>query len=489
LSVNRRNARVSGWGWSLSTQLLSAVAAGVGLAVAATVITPTALFVLCVGAVVAGLILRRPEHGALAVVCLTLIVPRDILFGPGVPIGGGALKVTDVLVGLTLASWLVHRAVDPAARRLPSRLTRSLVLAVLAVVAFGVLTGVERGNPLQLALTDLRPFLSLALVFPLIARIRTVGGVRDAVGILLGASLVGSAWIIGLYVTGSGSEATFSSGSLRITEVTFLGPMLGSIWAIILLPHVRRIGHRVAVVLVAGISLTALFFTLQRGAWLALFVGIMAAAALMTPRRRARLLAGLAMVAAIGAVGVTAFNAASSAAVANPFESGLQRLQSVGAYSVDVSALHREAESAEAVRQIRHHPLTGLGMGGSISFYSPMYNSSTGQPGLLVTTQYLHNSYTWISIKTGLVGLLALVTLVLTTVARGILVARRSGPSGADRVLAMGFVATLGALVAASFTGPHLTSDPVVPYIALVIAGIDVLWLTGRRVPRQEDVL
>ena len=43
------------------------------------------------------------------------------------------------------------------------------------------------------------------------------------------------------------------------------------------------------------------------------------------------------------------------------------------------------------------------------------------------------------------------------------------------RIGALGCVSSLGALAVVSLTGPHLTSDLSMPYIAAVIAGVETL--------------
>src|SRR5262249_14665686 len=148
---------------------------------------------------------------------------------------------------------------------------------------------------------------------------------------VLAACGVGSAWIIVLYLRGEGSSATFTSGAIRITDVTFLPAMLGSIWALVLLPHCRSRLERACVALLAVVSLTGLFFTLQRGAWLAFLLGSIVAAILMTPARRARLVVAAVVVGGGLVAAILVFNAFSAARVDNPLADGLERLQSVQA--------------------------------------------------------------------------------------------------------------------------------------------------------------
>jgi len=454
--------------------VLLGVVGGLGVGLLSATTSPTTVFALLVAVSVAVIVVRRPEVGALAVICLALVVPRDLLFDRGVPLGGGSLKATDLLIALTLGAWLAHRAIDLGARRLPSR---SAIILVLGLVLWGVaavMTNADRGGTLQLALTDFRPFLSLFLMFPLVAFLSDRGSLRRALEAILLAGAAGGVWISVLYLQGQGSEASFSGGALRVTEVAFVAPLIGAVWALVLLPHCRATIHRFAVGALALVCISALFFTLQRSAWLSLVAAAIIAAVLMTPRRRARLLGSLAVLLACAGFAIVGLNQVSTARVDSPLESGLQRLESVGSYQTDISALHREAETREALKQIGLHPVLGLGLGATLTFFSPLPNPATGRSGVQYTSTYLHNSYTWMAVKTGIPGLLLLVTLIGLTLLRAGRLALR-GSSQFVSVGGLGVFASLAALAVVSTAGPHLTNDLGMPYVISMVAGVECL--------------
>ena len=463
-----------GGGRRLGGLVLLGAFVGVVVGLMSARVSPAMPIAVAFAAATVIVVARRPEVGALAVVCLTLVVPRELLFERGISLGGGSLKVTDLLILLTLAAWIAHRALDRDARRLPSMAASLLVLGIVLCGVGALLTNADRGGSTQFALTDFRPFLSLLLVFPLVAFVSDQPSLRRSLGAVLLAAAAGGVWISFLFLRGEGAKASFSGGALRVTEVSFVAPMIATVWALVLLPHCRTIGQRTAVAFLAVASFSALFFTLQRAAWISLAVGGLVAAILMTPRRRARLLSSVVVILLCAGVAIVALNSVSSARVGNPLQSGLERLQSVGSYETDVSALHREAETREALRQIRIHPLTGIGLGGAITFFSPFYNPATQNPGVQYTTTYLHNSYTWMALKTGIPGLLLLVATVGFVLVRGARLAVR-GSSRFVKVGALGIVASLTSIAECSFTGPHLTSDLGVPYLAAVLAGVEVL--------------
>ena len=339
-----------GGGRRLGGLVLLGAFVGVVVGLMSARVSPAMPIAVAFAAATVIVVARRPEVGALAVVCLTLVVPRELLFERGVSLGGGSLKVTDLLILLTLAAWIAHRALDRDARRLPSMAASLLVLGIVLCGVGALLTNADRGGSTQFALTDFRPFLSLLLVFPLVAFVSDQPSLRRSLGAVLLAAAAGGVWISFLFLRGEGAKASFSGGALRVTEVSFVAPMIATVWALVLLPHCRTIGQRTAVAFLAVASFSALFFTLQRAAWISLAVGGLVAAILMTPRRRARLLSSVVVILLCAGVAIVALNSVSSARVGNPLQSGLERLQSVGSYETDVSALHREAETREALR-------------------------------------------------------------------------------------------------------------------------------------------
>ena len=69
--------------------------------------------VMMIGVMVAvsvcGAAFLRPDLGALSIIVLVAVVPRNELFAYGLPAFGGGLKITDVVLAATMAGWLVGR--------------------------------------------------------------------------------------------------------------------------------------------------------------------------------------------------------------------------------------------------------------------------------------------------------------------------------------------------------------------------------------------
>jgi O-antigen ligase len=434
------------------------------------------------GVLLLAMIVRRPELGALTILLLIAIVPRDVLFEQGIPFGGGNLKVTDLLLAATIGSWLAARTVDPGRYPLPSRPTTLLILGFLLLAVVSVVTANAMGTPRKLSLLELRPLLSYLLVFPLVSGTRSWRQLRVGILLLLGAAAISAGISIGDYAHGIGGEATFASGALRVDSATFLLPLLASVWALALLAYAPTRQLRWATLCLAAVALTGLFFTFSRGAWLALLVGGSLVVVLLRPSRRIRALGWLMPLIVVAAASVVVLNSMSTRQVANPLAAGLNRLTSIGQYRNDVSSRYRVAEWNAALEEIKERPLTGIGLGTSVRFWSPMFSPASNAYGSTFTTFYIHNSYLWFALKIGLVGAFVFFALIARVAWMAVAGFWRADDAREEMVQ----LACLGSLVAAlvlSVTGPHLNVDSATPAVAALIAGVEIARrLGGQRV-------
>ncbi len=450
---------------------LLALAAATSFALTATspILVSGALALL----LVAGVILRRPELGALLIIVLVSIVPRSVLFDRGLPLGGGNLKVTDVLLVLTLGAWIAGRSTQPARFPLPSRSVSALVLLMLAFAIVGVVTAHEMGSSFKLSLLELRPLLSYLLVFPLVSGVRSWRDFERGLTVVFVAAAASACVAIVLYVNGNGGAATFTGGALRIQSTVYLAPLIALVWAPVVIAYARSGRTRAAALGLAVLAFAGVYFTFSRGASVALIAVLPIVIVMLPPRRRRRALRWLVALLAVAVCGIVAFNAVSAHGVANPLAAGLKRFQSVGALHGDVSSRYRFAEWSEAARQIEHHPLAGIGLGNSITFTNPMFSSDYNAYGYTFSTYYIHNSYIWFALKLGLLAALVFVVLL----GRVCWLAYRGYRDAFDPRARMVLLATLGSLVAVlilSLTGPHLTVDNATPVVVGLVACVEI---------------
>ena len=169
-----------------------------------------------------GIILRRPEFGALLIIVLVSIVPRSVLFDRGLPFGGGNLKVTDVLLVLTLGSWLAGRATRPMRFALPSRSVTALLVGTVGFALIGVVTAHVRASSFKLSLLEMRPLLSYLLVFPLVSGASSWRRFERGLVLVFAAAAASACVAIAEYVNGVGEAATFTGGALRIQSTVYL---------------------------------------------------------------------------------------------------------------------------------------------------------------------------------------------------------------------------------------------------------------------------
>ena len=203
---------------------------------------------------------------------------------------------------------------------------------------------------------------------------------------------------------------------------------------------------------------------------------------LMPRHRRVRALRWFAIILVCAGCAVTAFNAVSTHSISNPLTAGLKRFESVGNFRGDVSSRYRVAEWHEAFAQIEAHPLTGIGLGNSITFTNPMYSPDYNTYGFTFSTYYIHNSYIWFALKLGILGALIFVSLLV----RVCWLAYRGQRDTSDPRARMVLLAALGSLIAVlilSTTGPHLNIDNATPIVAGLIACVEI----ARRLGQTDD--
>jgi O-antigen ligase len=423
---------------------------------------------LVAGAAVLAAVAVRPEVAALVTLVLVTVVPIDTLFTYDLPFLSGGLKVTDLLLLACLGSWVARQVVDPHPIRLPSRPVTVLVLGLVALGGVGVLTARSNGVELKFALLELRAFLALLLVFPIVDGVRRIEDLRRAVAVFLVATAVSSVVITRDFLNGRGTAALFAGDALRVNNLVYLYPLAGIVWAFALMPWIRD-RRRWLLFGLAGICAAGLFFTARRGGWVVALLAPLAVAALVSPARRRGLLRVLVGIALAATVAIAVTNELSSHPIRSPLSSARERLFSVDEGDADVSTGHRLAEIRAARKLIADNPVTGIGLGATITFVSPLYDPTTGLSDVPTTNNYVHDSFLFVALKMGLIALGVFVALLGVTVRDAYVGYRAATDPVAERLMLGGFL-TLLALIAISFTEPHLTYVGSAPLFAAAIA-------------------
>ena len=144
-----------------------------------------------------------------------------------------------------------------------------------------------------------------------------------------------------------------------------------------------------------------------------------------------------------------------------------------GAQGRDFSSAYRRWETANTWENVQHHPITGIGPSTDWTFY----NSFDGrfQP---YGYNYLHNSYIWVWLRFGLLGLVAFVGLLATSAWK--LLGRRLP---LESNVAGGMIV---GLAVALYTASFLTTTVRWPTTVGLLLGIGLAARSRQRSAEQE---
>jgi O-antigen ligase len=421
------------------------------------------------GALLVGACFLSSQVGVAVSILAVTLFRRDQLFTASLPVYGGGLKPTDILLVATLAGWAMRQLLIRRSTWAPVPVL-ALSLAFVAWGGVSAVSGIYHGAAYKDSLLELRPLLQYTLIVPILTEFSPVD-IRRLCRLFLVAALVVASKALYLYLRGEGSEASYTGGAIRIMEVGFSPLLIGTLMALAFYVGSER--HRLAYALVSLITLLGLAVTMQRSAFLALPISLLAMTYLLSPRHRLRLAAGVALVCVL-VVGGAAATSVGSVGKTNLLSAVTGRFLSIADFGEDVSAQHRLHEWTAALAIVRRHPVTGGGLGTRVGFYSPMYGEVRQRMGYWSADIYMHNSYMWVLTKMGIVGLGCLLALLVATVYE-VLSVRRYSERNIQAFLSAGLFATLAVFVIASFFGPMFNEDVSTPVVAFTIGGLCVL--------------
>jgi len=385
------------------------------------------------------LALSRPSaHVQLGAVLAT----SALLVGGEPGLGAGEVLSGLVLVGY-LAAWYGQALLTgrPFVSSLPDR---AAAVWLFGFVPLGIVLGLVFGMDAYDFRADLLATLPFALYFPVkdAAARSTRGAVVVAVGLAwLGAySAVSNGLALRAVVTSADAAWQIADARFILGETSITAGLLLSLAA---LTVSRRWSARVLCVVATGAFLAALVLTRSRGFWVSGALGLGFLWLIAPGRARAQIalyvLLGLALVAAL-AIALFPEELALLA------DGTIRRFATLSTASTrDISLVNRFAETSAAWDRIRVNPILGYGWGVQVTRYD-MVTYGTIHWG------FLHNGYVALWFKTGLFGLLTMLTVWVGGILRGVVAARTAGEEAAARACALGGAATLVALSLASVT-------------------------------------
>ncbi|MCW3011308.1 MAG: hypothetical protein JWO90_1712 [Solirubrobacterales bacterium] len=415
-------------------------------------------------ALVAGLaLLARPEWALGVAVALPILVEPEPDWGPStVPsrlyelIPGTKLDPLELLVLLAVAAALLHRRATGTSGGTLGPIGPPLVLLGLALVA-GTVTGYDAGAGPTTIVNAGRHAIPL-LVLPFV--VVQVVGLRVALRTALGALLALAAF---KGLAGLGALATgLTAGSVGGQALTYYNApanalcMFGALFVVA--ATVRRLPLPLWMYGAGPVMVASLVLSYRRSFWVATALALVLVGLFAIGRQSRRL--GLP---ALAATAVALFLTLGSGVgsgltpAAGPGATGLGgRLASLDPTAISQSKddRYRIGERRNVLAGLREAPVSGLGLGVE---YRARYPLSIGS----IPRDYVHFASLWWWMKTGILGLVGYVWLVLAAMWAAARIVR-SHPD--PRVRAAGLAAGAGlvgyavAETTATFTGPDARS-------------------------------
>jgi O-Antigen ligase len=427
---------------------LAAAGGALALAAASVLGQPGLLVPLAVLAM--ALPLARPLLGLAILVAVVVVCEvRDASLLPALeavysPIAGPVAAV-DLLLALVAAGTALELSRRGLPVLAPGRLTLPLALLALAL-AGGVVTGYARGaGPVDILYAG--RYVAYVIVVPVLV-VNLIRTRRQVVAALA----FGAALAVGKAVLG---VLTVASGRGRVVDgatITFYEPVANWIMVVCLLCLLAAVLHGLRdrlplwALLGAPLMVASLALSLRRSFW----IGVVFGAGLVlvlgaSPLARRLLAPAVVIVVAAGwALWSLGFQADGRLAT---------RAESLKPSRIEASAeeRYRFAERANALAEVRAHPIAGLGLAvpwGSAARPLPVEHENG--------RQYVHTVSLWYWLRLGIVGLVAYVALMAAAVAMAWRVwrddpdalMRAAGLGGACSLLALAVIETTG-----SFTG------------------------------------
>jgi hypothetical protein len=413
---------------------------------------------------------RLPAAGFVAVLW-SVGTAIDLIALPQVGVSSLRFEPAEVLLWIAVGSLVfLPRA---ARRELIGLAVRreSLVLALfLAAIVGGVAVGVENGAPVHTAALDMRLMLFYAAFWPALAALTSArrlvfalvsAGVVAVVILQLAQVIVGTSTRLFLIAPEdvTSSLTPDDTGFLRVRPPGLTSVYVVACFSVALViwgpRRLRPLGWGMTVV-----TLTGVILSLNRNMLLGLALGLCAAALIAPQRHRFVVLAAALGMGLSGLVLLTQDSAVHSNAI-------VSRIGSITNYSElqEQTLDDRYYENRIALQRIRAHPIGGLGWG-------PNYGARllSSDDGFLVSQArpFMHEQYLWIWMRTGLIGLLALVGSLALGIWNGARWCRARHGTG-DAWLGAGVVVALVALAASSNVAIYLTPpDSTVPLVGVL---------------------
>ena len=443
---------------------------------------PASVGLLIVPVIVGGLI--ASGHWAIALaLCVVVLVPVTTPFVPAFPVAvlfvglftaffdlptvKRPFTIADVLLVAAVVGALNSRGSAPTLRFLASqRLFRAGLFLLGAGAVIGALVGMVNGSNVGNVVADARPLLFLAALL-IVPTLVWTEGVRPLLWVGAGATLATAALSLAQELVGPGHVLFVASSPFQelltceagicpqaqLAASSFLrvrptGVILALVAVTFALAHLiwarRRRTAPALVVLCAGALVIAL--SLNRNMVLSIPIGLTAVGLIVSRKHRI-----LTAVAALALVALLLFSHGGDPFGSDPVTSRFAGALSVSNSVNDGSLKDRQLEDAAAFSRLSSQPFVGVGWGVPYGASPSVSETGSAQPRL-----YIHNQFLGLALKTGLLGLVGWLLLVVASVRLCIVAARDE----AVRWLAAATAASIVALSMSSLVAIYILDVP-----------------------------
>lgn len=386
------------------------------------------------------LVLKNPVWGILGFIMLTsTLIATDA--NPGVSIGIGHIYLTDIILMtlFALIGWELLTRLEAKFVRTPLDIPLLIFVVVTLVSTF---IAMIRGNIiLQDMLGPTREILSLMLFFAITNLVKT-----DKQISLLQGMIIAFAWIVSIvmviqYFTGAALpflpgrvEVLYTEGTSFFGVTRIIPPGYPTVFfAFVITCSIWFFDKKYSGNFILSISIVlsgiGVLLTFKRHLWAALVV-IFLIMLLVSNRKEIQriLIRGFSAIAImiVGLYFVSNYTgSAGSDLVASSADRMFSLLREDTYEDPDSSLRWRDFENYYASRQIISHPFIGIGLG---TLYRPWIPGRdwSGFDG----RGWIHNGFYWLLLRTGGIGFLAMMGLMIAVIVRGFKY-WRSAPNGA----------------------------------------------------------
>lgn len=474
----------SGPGPSLA--LLAGIAAGL---LALVLPWPLILLIFPVAAALWA-VAHWPEFGLLAILAYTSSILDEALVPP-LSIGIGSLHLADLLLLYLFGLLGMRLLIDPGFRFRRTAADVPLALFVgLAILATG--TGLfQGGTPVDEGIRGLRHLSYLVIFFLITNLIRTQQqwrrlwtGALWLAGITAAASMLQALLGPEFALLPGRVEAVKTQGMIQDGVARIIPPGESLIYMGLILSALaltRPGGSRLLGTFRLGLLTLGLLLTYRRMLWGSAILAVMGSLWLLHPDKRVQwLIKTLGLVLATGLAISLFWMAAPESKTGQSIAAISERLITIVDLDLyrrgdpDLQTLEQRAiENHYALAQLERPSLLGTGLGIA---YRPCLSLDDED---CVNPHYLHNSYLAITLKLGLVGLLAFLWLVLVTLAQGRRLIKQPAETSVEgawrRELVTGSTLAFAALLPAMLLEPYPFIWHWTPVIGLLLASIHAM--------------